>query len=162
MSDLYLVALNKQKGREEESAALHYLLAKEATRCYPCGDVVVGAQRYEFELLAETVYYLAELFACGDYGIIRGAAYHLKDLYEKELAKKPEALKGYASYIKAGDMKLREYQKCVNEMDPKENPFARFDGYVKKHRRKQGKLRSKPFRATQGVEVDSLVEDSAL
>ena len=162
MADLYLVALNKQKGNEEQSAALHYLLDKEATRCYPCGDVVVGAQRYEFELLAESIYYLSELFARGNYGIIRGAAYHLKDLYEKELAKKPDALKGYSSYIEAGDMKLREYQKRVNEMDLKENPFARFDGYVKKHRRKQGKPRPKPFRATAGVEVDSLAEDSAL
>ena len=155
MADLYLVALNKQKGREEESAALHYLLDKEAKRCYPCGDVVVSTRHYEAHSLAECVYYLAELYARGQYGIINGVTDSLKALYDKEFENKPEALKGYSNYVKADDLKLREYQKRVNEMDLKENPFARFDGYVKKHRHKQSKTRSKVLKLTETTDENN-------
>jgi hypothetical protein len=162
MADLYLVALNKQKGNEEQSAALHYLLAKEATRCYPCGDVVVSDRHFEAQSLAECVYYLSELYASGEYGIIRGMTDSLRTLYEGKLADHPEGQKGYMRFILSRDSKLHEYQKCVNDMDLKDNPFARFDGYVKKHRYKQRKPLVKSCEAAEGVEVGSLVEDSGL
>ena len=154
MADLYLVALSKQKGREGESAALHYLLDKEATRCYPCGDVVIGTQHYEARSLAECVYYLSSLFARGEHGIIRALADNLQAMYDKEYVNCPVELKGYDRYVKSDEVELREYQKRVNEMDLKENPFARFDGYVKKHRHKGSKTRSKACKSIDTMEED--------
>lgn len=87
---------------------------------------------------------------------------NLKGLYEAKSAYLPEEQKGYERFMMSRESKLCEYQKCVNDMDLKENPFTRFDGYVKKYHYKQRRSRAKPLKATVGVESGSSVEGSAL
>ena len=140
MADLYLIALSKKRGDECRSNSLHYLLSKEATRCLPCGEVICGTLHHETEKLAESVYYLTQLYRLGELGIIHHVRNILKERYE-EASKEPYGpyKASYKEHTEIDDEKLNEYQGLVNEMDLRCNPFARFTSFVKTHRTRKSK-----------------------